>query len=59
MDDLKKLLKKEFPCDVCIIKTMCSKSFMDGTACDELKKRVLKRLKKIITDRRIKQREKE
>lgn len=28
---------KGCPCEKCIIKSMCTKSFVDGTACDDYK----------------------
>ena len=45
MDNWEKLLKDQFPCDVCLIKIMCSKSFVEGSACDMLKERLVKLLK--------------
>jgi len=46
MADLRELFEVDFPCDTCIIQTMCSKSFVDNTACEKLRDVVLKKLKK-------------
>jgi len=40
----KELLEEKFPCDECIIQTMCTKSFSDNTACDRLKDAVINKL---------------
>ena len=33
--DLKYLSPKKWPCHECLIKVTCTKSFLDGTACDD------------------------
>ena len=42
MDTLQDLLKENNPCRECIIKTMCNKTMIDGSACEQLQKAITK-----------------
>jgi len=51
MANLRELFDGDFPCDNCIIQVMCSKSFVDNTACEELRKIILKKFEKALRKR--------
>jgi len=52
MGNIKDLFPDTFPCDVCIIRTMCNKSAVDGSLCEEAKKLIMDRVIKVIAERK-------
>ncbi len=52
MDNITDLFPIILPCEECIIRTMCNKSAVDGSLCEEVKKLIMDRVIKIIAERK-------
>jgi hypothetical protein len=52
MGNITDLFPDTFPCEECIIRTMCNKSAVDGSLCEEAKKLIMDRVIKTIAERK-------